>query len=120
MTHPRRGASMRYVLALAFGLALCALCSADAPTGWRQNGTGLFPKATPPTEWAKDRNVLWKLKMPGRSFGSPVVLGDKLLVVSDPGELLCLRASDGKVLWQQKTTLAEVFGAERTAEPVLP
>lgn len=103
---------------LAAGLLLlgAALCGADAPTGWRQDGTGRFPKAAPPTEWGKDHNVLWKLKMPGRSFGSPVLVGERLYIVSDPGELLCLRATDGKLLWQTKTTLAEVFGAERAAE----
>jgi outer membrane protein assembly factor BamB len=89
--------------------------SADAPLGWRQDGSGRFPKATPPLEWSKDRNVAWKSKLPGPGFGSPVVCGERIFVVSHPAELLCVRADDGKVLWQRSNTAAEVYGKEKAA-----
>src|SRR3974390_477600 len=90
----------------------CGPLAAESTTGWRQDGAGRFPKATPPVEWSREKNILWKTKMPGGSFGSPVILGDRIFVVSDPAELLCLRPSDGKILWRQTHTTVVVFGGE--------
>jgi outer membrane protein assembly factor BamB len=102
-------------VALAAAALLVSSVSAD-PLGWRQDGTGRFPKATPPLEWSKDSNVLWKTKLPGPGFGSPIVVGEAVFVVSYPAELLCLRASDGKVQWQKTNTIAEAFGEDKAAE----
>ncbi len=74
---------------------------AGPSVGWRNDGTGQFPGATPPAEWSKEKNVAWKVAMPGNSYGTPIVVGDHLFVVSDPSELLCIRRSDGKVLWKK-------------------
>ena len=69
--------------------------------GWRNEGTGCFPTATPPSEWSSDKNVLWKVALPVASYGAPIVVGDKLVLVSDPAEVMCVRRTDGKVLWQK-------------------
>jgi outer membrane protein assembly factor BamB/Ca2+-binding EF-hand superfamily protein len=74
---------------------------AEAPVGWRNDGSGRFPAATPPSEWSSDRNVLWKVALPGPSYGSPIVVGDHLFVMSDPGDLLCVRRADGQVVWRK-------------------
>jgi outer membrane protein assembly factor BamB len=74
---------------------------AAAPVGWRNDGTGCFPDASPPSEWSPAKNVLWKLALPGSGYGAPIVVGERLFVVSDPAELLCVRRSDGKVLWRK-------------------
>jgi outer membrane protein assembly factor BamB len=71
------------------------------PVGWRNDGTGAFPSATPPSEWSSDKNVLWKVSLPGASYGAPIVVGENLFVTSDPSELLCIRRKDGKVLWRK-------------------
>ena len=68
---------------------------AGAPVGWRNDGTGRFPSATPPSEWSSDKNVLWKASLPGSSYASPIVVGEFLFVASDPAELLCVRRADG-------------------------
>jgi outer membrane protein assembly factor BamB len=107
--------SIQAAVAVAFVAVLAAPVGGE-PAGWRQDGTGRFPDATPPLEWAKDSNVRWKTKMPGPGFGSPVLVGDKLFVVSYPAEVLCVRASDGKVLWQESTTLADVLGKDKADE----
>jgi hypothetical protein len=75
----------------------------DAPVGWRNDGSGHFPTAKPPSEWSRDKNVLWKVALPGPSYAAPIVVGERLFVVSDPAELLCVRRSDGKVLWRKAT-----------------
>jgi outer membrane protein assembly factor BamB len=74
---------------------------ADAPVGWRNDGSGQFPSAKPPSEWGRDKNVLWKVALPGSSYGAPIVVGEQLFVVSDPAELLCINRADGKVVWKK-------------------
>jgi outer membrane protein assembly factor BamB len=36
--------------------------------------------ADPPTTWAEDKNVKWKVKIPGRGTASPVVWGDSIFI----------------------------------------
>lgn len=77
--------------------------SPQRPVGWRGDGSGAFPGATPVAEWdgAAGKNVVWKVAMPGPSFSQPVVVGDKVFTLADPNLLICVSAIDGKVLWQK-------------------
>ena len=34
------------------------------------------------------------------AYGSPIVVGDKIVLPSEPDRLVCLNAADGKVLWK--------------------
>jgi len=90
-------------LALLGWVATCSVV-AGPPMGWRNDGTGQFPAATPPSEWSTDKNVLWKVALPGSSYAAPIVVGERLFVVSDPGELLCINRADGKILWRKSNT----------------
>lgn len=45
-------------------------------------GNGAAAEAQPPTEWSATKNIKWKLAIPGRGSGSPVVWGDKVFVVT--------------------------------------
>jgi len=95
---------------------LCLLWSAAAlaeTVGWRGDGTGRFPNADPPTEWAKDKNIVWASKMPAWSNSSPILVGDKLFVCSEPTDLVCCNAADGKILWKKSH---EYFDALSPAE----
>src|SRR5262245_28940935 len=83
--------------------ALAGFAAAE-PVGWRNDGTGRFPSATPPTEWSGQKNVAWKVALPGQSYAAPIVVGEHLFVASDPGDLLCVRRSDGKLLWRKSIT----------------
>src|SRR5262245_44973654 len=96
-----RAMKKRAVVLALLGWAAACLAFADEPVGWRNDGSGRFPAAKPPSEWSSDKNVLWKVSLPGHSYGSPVVVGDNLYVASDPSDLLCVRRSDGKVLWKK-------------------
>jgi outer membrane protein assembly factor BamB/Spy/CpxP family protein refolding chaperone len=73
---------------------------AGPPVGWRHDGSGRFPDAAPPTEWSVEKNVLWKVPLPAASYATPVVVGDRLVVVSEPADVLCVNRTDGKVLWR--------------------
>ncbi len=73
-------------------------------TGWRRNGTGVFPGATPPVEWSEKQNVKWRATV-GKGLSSPILAGDRVVVVSEPGDILCLNRADGTLLW--KASLGE-------------
>lgn len=50
---------------------------------WRgPYATGVSRTANPPTEWSETRNVRWKVEIPGRGSGSPVVWGDRVFVLT--------------------------------------
>ena len=50
---------------------------------WRgPTGNGAAKDARPPIEWTETKNVKWKVPIPGRGSGSPVIWGDKVFVVS--------------------------------------
>jgi outer membrane protein assembly factor BamB len=95
------------------GLLTAVPVVAGTPVGWRNDGTGRFPAATPPSEWSKEKNILWKIALPGASYGAPIVVGEHLFVVSDPAELLCVRRSDGKVLWRKANSDVKAPAPER-------
>jgi outer membrane protein assembly factor BamB len=44
--------------------------------------TGVSPTANPPVEWSETKNVRWKIEVPGRGSGSPVVWGDRVFLTS--------------------------------------
>ncbi len=69
--------------------------------GWRGDGTGRFPDANPVLHWSPTEHIVWKTDLPGTSPASPVLVGDRVFVTSDPFLLLCLSAQDGSVLWQK-------------------
>jgi outer membrane protein assembly factor BamB len=71
----------------------------DRPFGWRGDGSGRFPGATPPTVWSLAKNLRWSTSV-GSAFSSPI-LTDKLVVVaSEPNQLIGLDREDGKVRWK--------------------
>jgi len=50
---------------------------------WRgHGGNSVSTTATPPTTWSGTENVKWKVEIPGRGSGSPVIWGDQVFVVS--------------------------------------
>ncbi|HVR84592.1 MAG TPA: hypothetical protein VMU54_09795, partial [Planctomycetota bacterium] len=74
------------------------------PVGWRGDGTGQFPGATPPTTWSRGangerKNILWETKLPCYSWATPIVVGNKVITRSEPYDLICLDKLTGKILW---------------------
>jgi outer membrane protein assembly factor BamB len=50
---------------------------------WRgPHSTGVSRTATPPTEWSETKNVRWKVRIPGRGSGTPVIWGDRVYVTT--------------------------------------
>ena len=71
------------------GCVVCVTAFAASPVGWRNDGTGQFPSTTPPSEWSKEKNVVWKVAMPGSSYGAPIVVGDHLFVATEATTVDC-------------------------------
>jgi outer membrane protein assembly factor BamB len=80
---------MRYGLASAL-IAGSALLNASADTDaekyWAQwrgpYATGVSKTADPPLEWSETKNIRWKVEIPGRGSGTPVIWGDKVFVLT--------------------------------------
>src|SRR5436190_644099 len=80
----------------ALYLTLARLAPAADPQsgssfGWRGDGSGRFPEATPPIEWNGDsgKNILWSTKVGPSKFSSLAVASDNIFVVAEPARLVC-------------------------------
>ncbi|MBI2924510.1 MAG: PQQ-like beta-propeller repeat protein [Verrucomicrobia bacterium] len=89
---------------------------------------GVAPHANPPIEWGENKNIRWKIALPGKGHSSPIVVGDRvfLLAAAPVGEaqkpvfdsapgvhdsvpvthrhqylVLAVSRSDGRVLWRK-------------------
>jgi outer membrane protein assembly factor BamB len=43
---------------------------------------GVAPHANPPVEWSEDKNVRWKITLPGKGHATPIVWGDHVFVLA--------------------------------------
>jgi outer membrane protein assembly factor BamB len=73
----------------------------ERPLGFRGDGSGKFPGATPPIDWSETENVRWSTVV-GRSYSSPIVVDKAVLVTSEPNLLICLNRADGREQWRLK------------------
>jgi outer membrane protein assembly factor BamB len=59
---------------------------ADAEKYWGQwrgpDATGVSRQGNPPIEWSETKNVRWKIEIPGKGYGTPVVWGDRLFLLT--------------------------------------
>ena len=85
---------------------------AERVSGWRGDGTGVYSDQNPPTHWSQEENVVWAVTMPDRSNAQPVIAGDKVFVCAEPFELICMRVSDGEILWQRSNSYSDVTSPE--------
>lgn len=44
--------------------------------------TGVAPASDPPLSWSEEENVRWKVGIPGRGHGSPIVWGDRVYLLT--------------------------------------
>ncbi len=144
MTKPTRLLGVAFLLVLA-GLVEAAepskvplghkefYPSPEHPVGFRGDGNGYFPGATPVAEWregtvgtAKDErsevlvltdkkahNIVWKTEMPSWANTQPIVVGDRVFTTAEPNMLLCVDARTGKVLWTASANPWELVGVAK-------
>ncbi len=94
------------------GFAALILLSAVTTTlvaenwpSWRGPlSNGISAEKNLPVEWGKEKNVAWRLAMPGPAGATPAVWEDRIFVTSLDGNdlvLICV-GTDGKQRWKQK------------------
>ena len=85
--------------------------------GWRgPTGDGVVVDEKAPLEWSIEKNLKWKVKVPGKGHATPVIWDDALFLVTaleDSGERILMRLDrkTGDLVWK-KTVL------EAPIEPV--
>ncbi|MBN2088941.1 PQQ-binding-like beta-propeller repeat protein [candidate division KSB1 bacterium] len=45
-------------------------------------GNGYAPDGDPPIEWSEQKNIKWKVEIPGKGHSSPIVWGDQLFLTA--------------------------------------
>lgn len=107
------------VISLITGMLIFALTSSAFAQDWPQwrgiNRDGNVTGFKAPKIWPKELKQEWKITV-GLGDASPVLVGNKLYCFSRQGNnevLLCLDASSGKELWQNKYAAVVVTGRFR-------
>jgi len=100
--------------------------SPNRPVGWRGDGTGRFPAATPPIAWQRKqvgadyttKGIVWMTPLPNTGVSSPIIVGERIFVTAEVSDLVCLDKRTGRVLWIRSNPEFEgVPPADRKANP---
>jgi outer membrane protein assembly factor BamB len=108
----------RFTLVLAG--ALCGSLPAEDWSAFRgYSGNGVSDATGVPTKWSADEGVAWKIGLPGRSNGSPIVSAGHVFLVSAESKgrqrrLHCIDADDGTVKWVQTIEFAKEMPTHKT------
>jgi outer membrane protein assembly factor BamB len=55
-----------------------------AETSWGQwrgpHANGIATQGNPPTEWSEDKNIRWKIDLPGEGLSVPIIWGDRVYI----------------------------------------
>jgi len=86
-----------------------------APTDWPAfrglGGTGISTAGKPPTEWAADKNLAWRVELPGSGASSPIVVGNLVIVLAYSGgtgkeplarTIVAYNSDSGKQEWEYR------------------
>ncbi len=97
-------------------LASVSACRADNWPAWRgPTNQGVSAEKNLPLEWSKDKNIRWKVPVPGAGVSAPVVWNDRVFLTASDGRLndrlhiFCWARGDGRLLWHTK-----LFGSAPT------
>jgi outer membrane protein assembly factor BamB len=92
------------ITSIFFVLITLSTARADNWPQWRgPTNDGICTEKNLPTEWNKDKNIAWTLKMPGMAGSTPCVWADRIFLTSEDGAdvvLMCV-STDGKELWKK-------------------
>ena len=88
----------------------------DWPRFRGPNGSGVAESSSVPLEWSSEKNLQWRVPLPGSGTSSPIIVGDRVLLtcytgygvdVQDPGEpdqlvrhLMAYDRETGNQLWR--------------------
>lgn len=103
---------MRLFLPLSLSLALFLFLAMPVKADWLNfrgpHGSGYAPDITTTVGELSAQTLAWKVTLPGRGLGSPVVVGERIFVTAASGpeqqqlHLLCFSVKDGTALWERR------------------
>ncbi len=73
--------------------------------------TGVRPCAT------ATNNIAWVSRLPSTGLASPALAGDRLFVPSEPWDLVCVNARDGRILWVRSNSYYDALSAREKQQP---
>jgi outer membrane protein assembly factor BamB len=91
----------------SFLLILSALIPCSMKADWPQfrgpDGQGHSKEKNIPIEWSDEKNVKWKMPVPGKGFSSPVIFNNQIWMTSAENEgkslhAICLDKDNGKLI----------------------
>ena len=121
-------------LSILLCLAVTPAIAADAASNWPgfrgPEFTGVAPAAKPPITWSESENIKWKVELPGRGSGSPIVWGERIYLQtaiktdrtaeSQPGTAATESTSTFQLTATNGTRLLAQAETPPVAEPVPP
>ncbi len=103
---------MRLFLPTSLSLALFLFLAMPVKADWLNfrgpHGSGYAPDITTTVGELSAQTLAWKVTLPGRGLGSPVVVGERIFVTAASGpeqqqlHLLCFSVKDGTALWERR------------------
>jgi outer membrane protein assembly factor BamB len=114
---------------LLIAVGVCTLGATVHAENWPEfrgpTGQGTVAKGSLPTEWSAEKNVVWKQRIPGLGWSSPIIWEGRIYLTTsvpitdtprDDQSLkaLCLDAKTGKVIWEK-----EIFRQDGRKAPVI-
>ena len=99
---------MRYFVILI--CLLCGLVPGSRAADWvcwrGPDGLGVSAEKNLPVQWSKEKNIAWKLEVPGRGASSPIVVADRVYLTTqtpDTGlHVLAIDRERGELLWDRE------------------
>jgi len=113
LTVPEPCARFEVTLNAGWNRLLVKVARKDASPEFNMRVT--VPEGTP----YESRNVRWTAPLPSWSNATPVVVGDRVFVTSEPDELVCVNRADGRILWRRANTIVDALSAaEKASNPL--
>ncbi|MDC0322676.1 PQQ-binding-like beta-propeller repeat protein [Verrucomicrobiales bacterium] len=93
---------------LLAGIFLSLSAQADWLNFRGPNGSGFIEGNKNLSTELSEKTTAWSVDLPGRGLGSPIVIGDKVIVTAASGpdqkelHVICYSAADGSKIWERK------------------
>jgi outer membrane protein assembly factor BamB len=89
----------------------------ERPYGFRRDGSGWFPDATPPLKWGPGDGLAWECQLPGEGNSSPALGGGLVFVTCAPHRLVAVSMATGTIAWDVDNSFAAALNdAARDAD----
>jgi outer membrane protein assembly factor BamB len=119
---PPNGSGSRYKVDLVKGWNRLLLKIAPRDTDW---ACGVLLHAWQSPQYEKT-NIVWVANIPGAypgfygggmGCGAPIIVKDRIYLLSEPHDLICLNKADGKILWVRTCSYFDAASDEDKKNP---